>query len=53
MVGTAPQAEYWLIKSEDSRSEFPIEEDYWTAAMEFADSVGVDVVSSSVGVFLF
>ena len=30
MVGTAPQAEYWLIKSEDSRSEFPIEEDYWT-----------------------
>ena len=47
MVGTAPQAEYWLIKSEDSRSEFPIEEDYWTAAMEFADSVGVDVVSSS------
>ena len=53
MVGTAPQAEYWLIKSEDSRSEFPIEEDYWTAAMEFADSVGVDVVSSSLGYFSF
>ena len=43
MVGTAPQAEYWLIKSEDSRSEFPIEEDYWPAAM----------VSSSLGYFSF
>lgn len=53
MVGTAPEASYWLIKSEDSRSEYPIEEDYWTAAMEFADSVGVDVVSSSLGYFSF
>ena len=53
MVGTAPQAEYWLIKSEDSRSEFPIEEDYWTAAMEFADSVGVDVVNTSLGYYEF
>ena len=53
MVGTAPRASYWLIKSEDARSEFPIEEDYWTAAIEFADSVGVDVVSSSLGYFKF
>lgn len=53
MVGTAPKASYWLIKSEDSRSEFPIEEDYWTAAVEFADSVGVDVISSSLGYFTF
>lgn len=53
MVGTAPEAFYWLIKSEDSRSEYPIEEDYWTAAIEFADSVGVDVVSSSLGYFTF
>lgn len=53
MVGTAPEASYWLIKSEDSRSEFPIEEDYWTAALEFADSVGVDVVTSSLGYFIF
>lgn len=48
MIGTAPKASYWLIKSEDSRSEYPIEEDYWTAAIEFADSVGVDVVTSSL-----
>lgn len=53
MVGTAPEASYWLIRSEDNRSEFPVEEDYWMAAVEFADSVGVDVISSSLGYFLF
>lgn len=53
MVGTAPDASYWLIKSEDNRSEFPIEEDYWVAAVEFADSVGVDVITSSLGYFTF
>lgn len=53
MVGTAPHATYWLLKSEDSRSEYPIEEDYWAAAVEFADSVGVDVISSSLGYFHF
>lgn len=53
MIGTAPEASYWLIKSEDSRSEYPIEEDYWTAAVEFADSAGVDVVTSSLGYFTF
>ena len=49
MIGTAPEASYLLIKSEDSRTEFPIEEDYWAAAIEYADSVGVNVVTSSVG----
>lgn len=53
IVGTAPEAGYWLIKSEDSRSEYPIEEDYYVAALEFADSVGVSVVSSSLGYFFF
>lgn len=53
MVGTSPEASYWLIKSEDSRSEFPVEEDYWAAAVEFADSVGVDVISSSLGYYTF
>ncbi|OCW92860.1 peptidase S8 [Macellibacteroides sp. HH-ZS] len=53
MVGTAPDASYWLIKSEDNRSEFPVEEDYWVAAVEFADSVGVDVITSSLGYFMF
>ena len=48
-VGTAPGAAYWLIVAEDTTSEQPVEEDYWAAAVEFADSVGVDVVNSSLG----
>lgn len=53
MLGTAPAAIYWLIKSEDSHSESLVEEDYWAAAVEYADSVGVDVISSSLGYFSF
>ncbi len=53
MIGTAPEASYLLLKSEDSHSEYPIEEDYWTAAVEYADSAGVDVISSSLGYFEF
>lgn len=48
-VGTAPEASFWLLGSEDPRSEFPIEEDYWATAIEYADSVGVDVVNTSLG----
>lgn len=50
-VGTAPEADYWLIKSEVIEYESPIEEDFWAAAVEFADSVGVDIISSSLGYF--
>jgi subtilisin family serine protease len=53
MVGTAPDATYWLIKTEDNLSEYPIEEDYWVAALEYADSVGASVVSSSLGYHRF
>ncbi len=53
IVGTAPQASYWLLRSEDNRSEFPIEEDYWASAIEFADSAGVDIIASSLGYFSF
>ncbi|MGL5272527.1 MAG: S8 family peptidase [Phocaeicola sp.] len=53
MVGTAPKASYWLLRSEDETSEQPIEEDYWVAAIEFADSVGVDVVNTSLGYYEF
>lgn len=49
MIGTAPEASYWLLRSEDMSSEQPIEMDYWAAAIEFADSVGVDLVNSSLG----
>ena len=53
MIGTAPEASYLLIKSEDTRTEFPIEEDFWATAIEYADSVGVDVVTTSLGYSLF
>ena len=49
MVGTAPDAKFWLLKCEDPETEMPIEEDYWAMAAEFADSVGVDVINSSLG----
>lgn len=52
-VGTAPEAKYWLLRSEDSRSEFPIEEDYWAAAAEYADSIGVDIINASLGYHTF
>ena len=49
MVGSAPEASYWLLRSEDSDSEYPIEQDYWAAAVEFADSVGVDLINTRIG----
>lgn len=53
MVGSAPEASYILVKSEDQRAEFPLEEDLWAAAVEYADSFGVDIISSSLGYFRF
>ena len=53
MIGSAPDASFLLIKSEDTRGEHPLEEDLWTAAVEYADSVGIDVISSSLGYFRF
>ena len=49
LVGTAPEARYWLLRCEDQQTEQPVEEDYWAMAAEFADSVGVDIISSSLG----
>jgi len=51
--GSAPDANYWLFRTEDVSSEFPVEEDFWVAAAEFADSIGVDIISSSLGYFTF
>lgn len=49
MIGTAPEASYWLFGTEDERSEQLVEQDYWAAAVEFADSVGVDLINTSLG----
>lgn len=53
LIGTAPKATYWLIRSEDHNTEFLIEEDNWVVAAEFADSVGADVINSSLGYYTF
>ena len=49
LIGTAPEARYWLLRCEDQQTEQPVEEDYWAMAAEFADSAGVDIISSSLG----
>ncbi|MBC8146501.1 MAG: serine protease, partial [Bacteroidetes bacterium] len=49
MVGTAPKANYWLLRSEDTKTEQLVEECNWAAAAEFADSVGADIITSSLG----
>ncbi len=53
LVGTAPKSNYWLLRSEDTGSEFLIEEDNWVVAAEFADSAGVDIINSSLGYYTF
>ena len=53
MTGTAPEADYYLFRTEVVSEEFPVEEDYWVAGLEYADSLGVDIVTSSLGYFTF
>lgn len=52
-VGTAPAASFYLYRTEDIFSEYPVEEQNWAAAAERADSLGVDVLSVSVGYTTF
>lgn len=49
IVGSAPEATYWLYRTEDTGSEYRVEEVYWLVAAEKADSAGVDIISSSLG----
>ena len=49
LIGTSPNANFMLFTTEDSDSETLIEEDNWAAAAEYADSVGVDIINSSLG----
>jgi subtilisin-like proprotein convertase family protein len=51
LVGSAPGASYLLAKTEDVSSETPAEEDNWIAALEWAEGLGADVVSSGVGYY--
>lgn len=49
LVGTAPDSQYYLFITEDINSENPVEESYWVEAAEMADSLGVDIINSSLG----
>ncbi|MFC4721137.1 S8 family serine peptidase [Geojedonia litorea] len=50
-VGTAPDASYYVFRTEDVFSETPVEESYWVEAAERADSLGVDIINTSLGYF--
>jgi serine protease AprX len=51
--GTAPEASYYLMRTEDGETEYRIEEAYWLLAAEYADSAGVDIITSSLGYTTF
>ena len=52
-IGTAPDASYWLVRTENSGPEYSMEMDFWVSGIEFLDSVGIDVVNSSLGYTVF
>lgn len=49
IVGTAPKADYWLVRTEDASDEYLLEEYFWVDGAEFADSAGADIINSSLG----
>ncbi|MEO9021302.1 MAG: S8 family serine peptidase [Ginsengibacter sp.] len=53
LVGSSPKADFLLYRSEDASTESPVEEQYWAAAAERADSAGADVISTSLGYNIF
>ena len=53
VCGTAQDALYYLVRTETLDSESGLEEDMWVAGAELADSLGVDVISSSLGYYEF
>jgi hypothetical protein len=53
IVGPAHGATYSIARTEDTSSETPAEEDHWVAAIEWGESLGVDLASSSLGYNIF
>jgi hypothetical protein len=51
--GPAYEAAFWLLRTEDSSGEHRVEEVNWLIGAEFADSVGVNIIQSSLGYNLF
>jgi hypothetical protein len=53
MVGTAPDASYLLLRTEDASTEYLVEEYNWLIGAELADSAGADIITSSLGYTTF
>jgi serine protease AprX len=53
LAGTAPAADYVLLRTEDALSEYLVEEDNWVSGAELCDSVGCDVLNTSLGYTTF
>lgn len=53
MIGSAPAASYALLRTEDVSSEYRLEEYNWLRAAEYADSLGADLINSSLGYSVF
>jgi serine protease AprX len=49
LISPAFRSKFILAKTENTDSETPLEEDNWIAAAEWADSLGADVITSSLG----
>ena len=52
-IGKAPRAKFYLYRTEDAPTEYPIEEHNWSCGAERADSNGVEVISTSLGYTTF
>ncbi len=53
LVGPTYEASFWLLRTENEAGEYRIEEVNWLMAAEFADSVGVDLIQTSLGYTYF
>lgn len=53
LLGTAPAADYVLLRTEDADSEHIVEEDNWVSGAEVCDSIGCDVLDTSLGYTTF
>lgn len=53
LQGTAPLADYVLVRTEEAATEYLVEEDNWVAGAEFCDSIGCDVLNTSLGYTTF
>ncbi len=52
-VGSAPKSDFYLFRTEEAATEYPIEEHNWVCGAERTDSVGGDVINSSLGYMTF